>query len=79
MEDLDREGPSTARLVEGATSMNASERRTRERLEMLSEAGLVAPIFDGARMHELTSEGQRYLEGELDAANHIDRPNPHAV
>jgi hypothetical protein len=30
-------------------------------------------------MYELTGEGQRYLEGELDAAKHVDQPNPHAV
>lgn len=46
---------------------------------MLSDAGLVAPIFEDANMYELTGEGQRYLEGELDAAKHIDRPSPHAV
>lgn len=79
MEILDREGLSSARLIEDLTSMNASESRARERLELLSQAGLVAPLFEDGRMYELTGEGQRYLEGELDAAKHIDRPNPHAV
>ena len=79
MEILDREGWSTARLIEDVTTMNASENRARERLEILSQAGLVAPIFEGASMYELTGEGQRYLKGELDAAKHVDQPNPHVV
>ena len=79
MELLDREGWSTARLIEDVTTMNASRGRARERLEMLSQAGLVAPAFDDKQMYELTGEGQRYLEGELDAAKHIERPNPHTV
>jgi len=79
MEYLDREGWSTARLIEQATSMNASENRVDERLRMLSQAGLVAPIVDDLDMFELTGEGRRYLDGDLDAAEHVDRPNPHAV
>lgn len=79
LEHLEREGWSTASLIEQATTMNASESRTRERLRMLTDCGLVAPIFEGSRMYELTSEGQRYLRGELDAKKHIEQPNPHAV
>jgi predicted transcriptional regulator len=79
MEILDREGWSTARLIEDVTTMNASEDRAHERLQLLSEAGLVAPIYEDASMYELTGEGQRYLDGDLDAAKHVERPNPHAV
>lgn len=79
MEYLDLEGWSTARLIEQATSMNASESRVAERLQLLSEVELIAPLFEDAKMYELTGEGQRYLSGELDAAKHLDRPNPHTV
>lgn len=56
--------------------MNASEGRVRERLELLTEAGLLAPLFEGSKMFELTGEGKRYLSGELDAAKHLERPTP---
>lgn len=79
MEILDREGWSTARLIEDVTTMDASEDRARERLKLLSEAGLVAPIYENASMYELTGEGQRYLDGDLDAAKHINQPNPNIV
>lgn len=78
LEHLQREGWSTARIIERATSMNASRERVTERLLMLTDAGLVAPIFEDSKMYELTGEGQRYLLGKLDA-EHQPRPNPRAV
>lgn len=36
------------------------------------------PIYGGVEMYEITGEGQRYLKEELDA-EHLPRPNPHAV
>ncbi|WP_178915169.1 winged helix-turn-helix domain-containing protein [Natronomonas gomsonensis] len=67
LEHLQREGWATPRHIERTFSMNASEGRTQERLKMLADAGLVAPFFESSRMYELTGEGKRYLEGELDA------------
>jgi DNA-binding PadR family transcriptional regulator len=78
MELLKREGWATARHIEREMRMNASEGRSYERLEMLTQAGLVGPIYEDANMYELTAEGVRYLEGELDAEA-LDRPNPHIV
>ncbi|ELY99457.1 hypothetical protein [Natrialba asiatica] len=40
---------------------------------MLSQVGLVAPIFEDSNMYEITCEGQGYLDGDLDAEN---RPEP---
>lgn len=45
---------------------------------MLTDAVLVAPIYNGADMFEVTGEGQRYLKGDLDA-EHLPRPNPQFV
>jgi len=78
MELLKREGWATARHIERTMRMNASEGRSYERLRMLTYAGLVAPIFEDSTMYELTSEGQMYLAGDLDAQNQ-PRPNPHVV
>lgn len=78
LEHLEKEDWSTANLIEKATTMNASERRASERLRMLSKAGLVGPIVEGSDVYELTAEGQRYLEGDLDA-DLLARPNPRAV
>lgn len=78
LEHLKSEGWATARHIERTFSMNASEGRSSERFRMLTEAGLVGPLFAESKMYELTSEGQRYLDGDLDA-EHLKRPNPHAV
>lgn len=78
MEHLESEGWATPRHIERTFSMNASEGRARERLRMLSFAGLVGPLFEDSRMYELTGEGQRYLAGDLDA-EHLPRPHPRAV
>jgi len=45
----------------------ASEDRIEERCEELLDAGLLAPIYRGASMYELTTLGDLYLAGELDA------------
>ena len=39
----------------------------RGRSEELRDAGLLAPIYRGAPMYELTTLGYLYLAGELDA------------
>jgi len=40
---------------------------------------LVNHLYEGGIMFELTGEGKRYLNGELDAAKHLQRPAPHSV
>lgn len=78
LELLQRDGWSTASIISRELRMNASRARTYERLRMLRWAGLVAPIHPRSTMYELTTEGQLYLRGKLDARNR-PRPNPRAV
>lgn len=47
--------------------LKPSEGRIRERCEMLAQAELIAPVHGD--MYEITTTGQLYLEGELDAEN----------
>lgn len=61
------------RLMASAIQFNASKRRIRERCQMLTDAGLIAPISDDAQLYEVTREGQRYLDGDLDV-EHQPRP-----
>jgi hypothetical protein len=71
LEYLNREGWATASLIESEVSIDISEAHLQERLRMLQYAGLVAPIWSDA--YEITLEGMRYLEGELDAEH---QPTP---
>lgn len=64
-------------LMSVVISVEASERRIRERCRMLADAELIAPISEDFEMYEVTSEGMRYLDGELDV-EHQPRPNPRA-
>jgi DNA-binding transcriptional ArsR family regulator len=78
IERVDEDSLASARHLDRTINFDASKRRIEERLGMLTYAGLVAPIYDGADMYEITGEGQRYLEGDLDA-EHLPRPHPRAV
>jgi len=64
---------ASPRLMASAIQFDASQQRIQERCRMLADAGLIAPISDDFEMYEVTSEGQRYLVGELDA-EHQPRP-----
>lgn len=66
---------STPRLMAQHLRFHASERRLRERCQMLAEAGLIVPVVEGSEMYEITSEGIQYLRGDLDA-EHQPRPWP---
>ena len=79
LEYIDNEGWATPSLIHHKTAMLASRRRVFERLKMLEGAELVGRMFEGGIMFELTGEGKRYLDGELDAKKHVERPNPRAV
>lgn len=67
IEHLDVEGWATAETMHREFCFSASEDRIEERCRALQDAGLVAPIFRGCEMFELTTVGQLYLDGELDA------------
>ena len=58
---------ATAATMARDFCFTASEDRIEERCRALQDAGLVAPIYDGADMFELTTVGRLYLDGDLDA------------
>lgn len=78
IERLEDDSLASPRHLERVINFDASSARIRERLNMLSEAGLVAPIYDGANMYEVTRDGQRYLNEELDV-EHLPSPSLQAV
>lgn len=53
--------------VDPVGRVTASEDRIEERCRELHDAGLVAPIYRGASMYELTTLGYLYLADELGA------------
>lgn len=66
---------STPRLMSQRLRFDASERRLRERCQMLADAGLIVPVVEGSEMYEITLQGMQYLRGELDA-EHQPWPRP---
>lgn len=73
LELLREEGWSSPSIAASRPSLHASRARCRERFRWLTYAGLAAPFADDC--YELTTWGQLYLEGDLDAA-HQPRPSP---
>lgn len=68
------EGPwSTLLHMSRAVNLTASRGRVKERCQMLTQVGLVTPIFEDSNMYEITGEGQEYLDGDLDVES---RPAP---
>lgn len=70
LEHIDEEGWATPRTMSRNVNFEgvyASEGRIRERCKKLVKAELIAPIH--ADMYEITTWGNLYLEGDLDAEN----------
>ena len=67
LEHLRDEGWASPGTMSRHFRFTASEDRIEERCEQLRDAGLLAPIYRGAPMYELTTLGYLYLAGELDA------------
>ncbi|WP_232703170.1 hypothetical protein [Halobacterium wangiae] len=70
LEHLDESGWSTPSLMAnhpGFEKMEVSKGQIRERCQMLADAGLVA--LQHQDLFEITTWGQLYLRGEVDAAN----------
>ncbi|GGN17947.1 PhiH1 repressor [Halarchaeum nitratireducens] len=53
----------------------SSRRRIWDRCRLLSEAGLIGPLWPGTRMYEITTSGQLYLDGELNTHD-VPAPGP---
>jgi hypothetical protein len=73
IERLTEDSLASPEHLERVINFNASRRRIEERCGVLSDAGLIAPIVKESSMYEVTSEGQRYLAGDLDV-NHLPTP-----
>ena len=71
IEYLDTERLASPSMIEKEMNFDASEGRIRERCELLTNAGLIAPTYE--ELYEVTTWGQLYLQGEIDAA-HQPRP-----
>jgi hypothetical protein len=67
LEILKEETWSSPKLIASRPSIDISEGHIRERLMFLWYAGLVYQIWDDG--YEITSEGLRYLDGQLDASH----------
>lgn len=78
LEHLSEDPWSTPQHMSQAVKLTASRGRVEERCLMLSQVGLVAPIFEDSNMYEITCEGQRYLDGEFDVENR-PVPSPRAL
>lgn len=73
LEHLAEDSWSTARHMSRVVKLTASRGRVEERCQLLTQVGLVAPIFEDSNMYEITCEGQEYLDGTLDVEI---RPTP---
>jgi len=73
IEYLAEESWATAGVLEREIRLNASKARIYERLKLLAQVGLVAPIYEGSNMYEITGQGREYLQGDLDMKH---RPTP---
>jgi len=71
LEYLDGEYWSTRSLIATEAFEQVSAGHVEERLLFLQHAGLAERMH--GNMYEITSEGRRYLEGELDASH---QPTP---
>jgi hypothetical protein len=78
IEHLQDDSWSTPHHISRVIKFNASRDRVDERCKVLTRAGLIAPIYEDANLYEITSEGQQYLRGELDA-EHLPSPSPQTV
>jgi len=65
LEYLHEEEWGTPEMMEQNHDFSVSIGQIRDRCQMLQFAGLVAPIYADA--YELTTDGQQYLDGEIDA------------
>jgi len=78
LEHLEDESWSSPAVMASQPALRASRARCRERCHMLKYAGLVAPLYRGCDMYEITGNGQQYLRGDLDA-EYLRRPYHHIV
>ncbi len=52
-----------------------SRAKVRSRCHRLSSSGLIGPLWPGSRMYEITTSGELYLRGQLNAQD-VPAPGP---
>ena len=67
LEHLESEGWATPATMAKTKGFTASEGHIWERCQMLHFVGFIAPMY--AEMYDLTTDGQLYLAGKIDAEN----------
>lgn len=67
LEHVEERGWGSPPIVHRDLPMTTSVGRIRDRCQVLSDVGYLAPIVEGTDQYELTAAGKRYLEGESDA------------
>ena len=67
IEHLDESPWASPSTMSRGFRFTASKNRILERCAVLVDCGLIAPIYEGASMFELTTIGYLYLDGDLDA------------
>jgi hypothetical protein len=63
-------------IVHRDLTMTTSVGRIRDRCQVLSDVGYLAPIVEGTDQYELTGSGRLYLDGESDA-NQVTSSDTH--
>jgi hypothetical protein len=71
LEHLDSKGWATPETMSGEKGFVASPGHISERCQMLHYIGFIDPMYGD--IYELTTDGQLYLSGEIDAKH---RPQP---
>lgn len=66
LEHLQDDSLSTAKQIAIRNGIHATESQVQERCKVLADTDLVAFLSEDCRFVELTTEGEQYLEGDID-------------
>ena len=66
LEQLRDQSVSTAKQIAIRDGIDATESQVQDRCKVLADADLVAFLTEDCDFVELTTEGEQYLEGEVD-------------
>lgn len=79
LEHLRDDSLSTAKQIAIRDGIHATESQVQDRCKVLADAGLVAFLSEDCDFVELTTEGQQYLEGEIDVELYPYPRHPKAI
>jgi hypothetical protein len=66
LEHLRDDSVSTAKQIAIRDGIHATESQVQDRCKVLADADLVAFVTEDCDLVELTTEGEQYLDGEID-------------